>query len=79
MKKAKRVEFYYLPKFYAEGSKDVLAIFRRMVDGKSLTATLETDVDLLMQGGETIVIRPANKKELRKADQELLELLKKGE
>jgi len=76
MKKANKLEFYYLPSFYEENSGAKMALVRGVGDGAPFTnfGGLASFMD-----GRAIVIRPANKKELRKADQELLELLKKGE
>ena len=74
MKKANKVEFFYLPKFYSEQSGGVMSVVLQVGDDRVPDLSkLEGFMD-----GSVIVIRPANKKELRKADQMLLELLKKS-
>ena len=76
MSKENRVEFYYLPQFYIQKSNGGIAFLQ---DAESHLAVGYGDLAPFMDANKIIVIRPANKKELKKADQELLDLLKKGE
>jgi hypothetical protein len=75
MSKENRVEFYYLPEFYKSKSDNKISIFRNANDDEA--TIVDTALDMHMDG-KTILIRPANKKELKRADQELLDLLRKG-
>jgi hypothetical protein len=70
-----KLKIYYLPSFYNEKSGGIIGFYRDD-KGENIDISIFLQPSYLAKDGVTVIIAPASKRQLAKADAELLAIIK---